>query len=126
MTPKEIAVRIAERYLLSPDETIVGVTEYEESGVEVEAAYRHWCVSPLRQINRVPLSSGYRLYGIDDRLEGAGDGAVAVLPDDRMFRIDDAAEIRAFYAAAHHLLTPIELAALLASFQSPEETGHQN
>lgn len=116
MSMRTDAVKIVSRYFLKPGEVIEDVEE-DEGVVFVSARYHSWDVRPIERLQAFVRSPGYELYGVETdphaRLHG-----VAVLPDHRMFHLNDAEEIRAFFAAARSLLAPLEVAVLVVAFQS--------
>lgn len=115
MSMKDVAVRIVERYFLGPREEIVEVRAWGNH-VDVSSRYCSWDVQPVEKFRIIDRSAGYDLYGIEN---AAGTYyQVAVLPDDRMFYLEDKKELRAFFEAAHRLLAPLEVAALLALNQT--------
>ncbi|APR79337.1 Hypothetical protein A7982_04684 [Minicystis rosea] len=107
-------MRLVERYFCKYGLKITDVVEKEDL-VSV-TTFGSWDVRPVERFKIIARSPGYRLYSIESDA-GNVDG-VAMLPGDAMFHLDDTRELKAFVAAAHSLLAPLELAALLVWFQS--------
>jgi hypothetical protein len=114
MGTRDDAMRILTRYFVGR-ERLQKVEEYEgfvRAGV--------WKVTPFE---REPWRErdGFTLYRVDLGHPVSHPDAVAVFPDGRMFHLNDAGEFRGFFAASRGLVTPLELADLLKSFQSDRE-----
>jgi hypothetical protein len=110
---------MVERYYLRPGRTIREVKMLEEEALVISEPDA-WAVGALTRARNFTKSDGYNLYAVEKfgLPPEVPEKGVAVLPDGSMFHLNDEHELRAFYAQAHGLLDPIELANLLAFFQS--------
>jgi hypothetical protein len=116
--PDEIR-RIVERYMLNPGESITGI-RVGTAGALVSARGAEWMVRPMTQARNFVKSEGYTLYDIgpaETDVRGSSHG-VAVTPDGSTYHLNDREDFRGFYQAVRAVLTPLELAGLLAFYQS--------
>ena len=124
-TAEDHVQRIITRYFLLSGELITGV-EQGRAALIVSAGARSWTARAIERGRNFQRSAGYTLYRLTPELVSdpptGGDG-FAILPDERMFHLNDQAEFLAFYASTRTLLQPLELACLLAWYQSPTPGG---
>src|SRR4249919_2204870 len=92
-------------------------------GALVSAGGEAWLVREIERGRNFERGPGYRLYEIESAVNGALErvAAVAILPDKRSFLLTTPEGMRAFYGAVHRVVSPTELASLLAWYQSTAE-----
>jgi|GEM_PF-2266697 hypothetical protein len=124
-TAEDDVRRIITHYFLVSGEAITGV-EQGRAALIVSAGARSWTARVIERGRNFQRSAGYTLYRITPELVSdpptGGDG-FAVLPGGHTFHLNDQAGFQAFYASARTLLQPLELACLLAWYQSPTSAG---
>jgi hypothetical protein len=110
---------VIERYFLEPGEAVGKIKVLGGEYAIVGAGSSEWVVRAMTKAQAFTKSEGYALYAVAPfGAYHTREKGVAVLPDESTFRLDDERDFLAFYARAHGLLDPVELAALLSFYQS--------
>lgn len=123
MDIKNQAKHIVERFMLQPGQRITNVT-VGRAGVKVSTKYRWWLVRPVEEGANLVKSQGYKLYDVESSVRTfprSRSHSVAILDEGEMFLLDDEEGFRSFFRQVHSLLEPLELATLLAHYQSQAE-----
>lgn len=123
MDIKNQAKHIVERYMLEPGQRITDVI-VGQAAVKVSTKYRWWLVRPIEEGADLVKSQGYKLYDVQSSVRTfprSRSHGVAILDEGEMFLLDDEEGFRSFFRQAHALLEPLELATLLAHYQSQAE-----
>ncbi|APR87247.1 hypothetical protein A7982_12596 [Minicystis rosea] len=124
-TDEERAREIIEKLLITGQNEVVRI-ERTSDQVLVFTQGINWSISPPEADLPKRALDGYELYTVDSyayRNPPPLRQGVARLPDGRMFLLNDAEQLRAFFTAMGGALPPADLAGLLVRFQLGSTTA---